>query len=249
MAISGCLMSQETAKKILVSTVPASDPDQHSHIQDQEEPVETLPSAKRGLGRRGRKISQGNCKVKHLLRCVRLSVKVRALPRLNPLTDHLPEERDLGWRPKMLLPEQPTRTAASELAAVLAIPPGSRWSAPGGHDQPCRVQTAAPSTGSWRPLLATVKTPSPHSHTPPHRHYRVGVLWAVLATTAQEKREKAEAIKKEAQDHQPPPLESCLGLNLLEPWLAVKVKVAQLCLTLCDPMDYIGFSSPEYWSG
>ena len=32
----------------------------------------------------------------------------------------------------------------------------------------------------------------------------------------------------------------------------VKVKVAQLPLTLCDPMDYIQsleFSRPEYWSG
>ena len=32
----------------------------------------------------------------------------------------------------------------------------------------------------------------------------------------------------------------------------LKVKVAQLCLTLCDPMDYIQsmeFSRPEYWSG
>ena len=30
-----------------------------------------------------------------------------------------------------------------------------------------------------------------------------------------------------------------------------KVKVAQLCLTLCDPMDYTvqGFSRPEYWRG
>ena len=31
-----------------------------------------------------------------------------------------------------------------------------------------------------------------------------------------------------------------------------KVKVAQSCLTLCDPMDYIQsmeFSRPEYWSG
>lgn len=64
-----------------------------------------------------------------------------------------------------MLPEQPTRMAASELAAVLAIPPGSRWSTPAGHDQPCRVQTAALSTGSWRPLPATVKTPSPHTAT------------------------------------------------------------------------------------
>ena len=35
----------------------------------------------------------------------------------------------------------------------------------------------------------------------------------------------------------------------------VKVRVAQQCLTLCDPMDYIvpiqsrGFSRSEYWSG
>lgn len=65
----------------------------------------------------------------------------------------------------MLLPEQPTRMAASELAAALAIPPGSRWSTPGGHDQPCRVLTAAPSTGFWRPLLATVKTLSPYTAT------------------------------------------------------------------------------------
>ena len=30
-----------------------------------------------------------------------------------------------------------------------------------------------------------------------------------------------------------------------------QVKVAQLCPTLCDPMDYTvhGFSRPEYWSG
>ena len=30
-----------------------------------------------------------------------------------------------------------------------------------------------------------------------------------------------------------------------------KVKVAQSCLTLCDPMDYtsMGFSGSEYWSG
>ena len=30
-----------------------------------------------------------------------------------------------------------------------------------------------------------------------------------------------------------------------------KVKVAQLCPTLCDPMDYMfmEFSRPEYWSG
>ena len=31
--------------------------------------------------------------------------------------------------------------------------------------------------------------------------------------------------------------------------MRVKVKVAQLCLTLCDPMDYMEFSRPEYWSG
>ena len=28
-----------------------------------------------------------------------------------------------------------------------------------------------------------------------------------------------------------------------------KVKVAQLCPTLCDPMDYMEFSRPEYWGG
>ena len=28
----------------------------------------------------------------------------------------------------------------------------------------------------------------------------------------------------------------------------VKVKVAQSCLTLFDPMDYMEFSRPEYWS-
>ena len=31
----------------------------------------------------------------------------------------------------------------------------------------------------------------------------------------------------------------------------MKVKVAQLCLTLCDPMDYtdpMEFFRPEYWS-
>ena len=27
-----------------------------------------------------------------------------------------------------------------------------------------------------------------------------------------------------------------------------KVKVAQLCLTLCDPMQSMEFSRPEYWS-
>ena len=32
----------------------------------------------------------------------------------------------------------------------------------------------------------------------------------------------------------------------------LKVKVAQSCLTLCDPMDYtqsMEFSRPEYWNG
>ena len=29
----------------------------------------------------------------------------------------------------------------------------------------------------------------------------------------------------------------------------VKVKVTQSCLTLCDPMDYMEFPRPEYWSG
>ena len=33
--------------------------------------------------------------------------------------------------------------------------------------------------------------------------------------------------------------------------LKVKVKVAQLCLTLCNPTDYTAmeFSRPGYWSG
>ena len=38
--------------------------------------------------------------------------------------------------------------------------------------------------------------------------------------------------------------------------MTVKVKIAQLCLILCDPMDCsllgssaVGFSRPEYWSG
>ena len=33
--------------------------------------------------------------------------------------------------------------------------------------------------------------------------------------------------------------------------ILVKVKVAQSCLTLCDPRDYtvMDFSRPEYWSG
>ena len=89
----------------------------------------------------------------------------------------------------MLLPEQPTRTAASELAAVLAIPPGSRWSTPGGHDQPCRVQTAAPSTGSWRPLLATVKTPSPQPHPTPRSLQGGGALGHPGRNSPEEKRE------------------------------------------------------------
>ena len=29
----------------------------------------------------------------------------------------------------------------------------------------------------------------------------------------------------------------------------MKVKVAQSCLTLCNPMDSMEFSRPEYWSG
>ena len=37
-----------------------------------------------------------------------------------------------------------------------------------------------------------------------------------------------------------------LGAKRLE---RMEVKVAQLCLTLCDPMDPIEFSRPEYWSG
>ena len=34
------------------------------------------------------------------------------------------------------------------------------------------------------------------------------------------------------------------GYQILGTILKVKVKVAQSCLTLCDPMDYT-----EYWSG
>ena len=30
--------------------------------------------------------------------------------------------------------------------------------------------------------------------------------------------------------------------------MKVKVKAAQLCPTLCDPMDSMGFSRIEYWS-
>ena len=29
----------------------------------------------------------------------------------------------------------------------------------------------------------------------------------------------------------------------------MKVKIAQWCPTLCDPMDYMEFSRPAYWSG
>ena len=41
-----------------------------------------------------------------------------------------------------------------------------------------------------------------------------------------------------------------LGLGLQHPF-EVSVKVTQLCLTLCDPMDYTvhGILQPEYWSG
>ena len=47
-----------------------------------------------------------------------------------------------------------------------------------------------------------------------------------------------------------------LFYSLLDPLIknidghtVVKVKVAQSCLTLCDPMDPMEFSRPEYWSG
>ena len=43
-------------------------------------------------------------------------------------------------------------------------------------------------------------------------------------------------------------LQACV----LEFTVSMKVKVAQSCPTLCDPMDYIqsmDFSRPEYWSG
>ena len=43
------------------------------------------------------------------------------------------------------------------------------------------------------------------------------MLWAVLDTTVQKKRDKAEAIKKKEENHPPPPLESCLGPSLCEP--------------------------------
>ena len=41
-------------------------------------------------------------------------------------------------------------------------------------------------------------------------------------------------------------LQVTAGLKNIE-----KVKVTQLCLILCDPMDYtfMEFSRPEYWSG
>ena len=35
---------------------------------------------------------------------------------------------------------------------------------------------------------------------------------------------------------------------VLLPWKKVKVKVTQACQTFCDPMDYMEFSRPEYWS-
>ena len=31
--------------------------------------------------------------------------------------------------------------------------------------------------------------------------------------------------------------------------MKMKVKVAQSCPALCDPMDFTEFSRPEYWSG
>ena len=68
----------------------------------------------------------------------------------------------------------------------------------------------APSAGHCEGTLPA------RSHTPPCRHCS-GVLWAVLDTTVQKKRDKAQAIKKEAENHQLPPLESCLGPKLYEP--------------------------------
>ena len=51
------------------------------------------------------------------------------------------------------------------------------------------------------------------------------------------------------KEEQSPPgvlLQVTAGLKNIE-----KVKVTQLCLILCDPMDYtfMEFSRPEYWSG
>ena len=40
-----------------------------------------------------------------------------------------------------------------------------------------------------------------------------------------------------------------LSINVFGSQLITKVKVAQSCLTLCDPMNYVGLSRPEYWSG
>ena len=36
---------------------------------------------------------------------------------------------------------------------------------------------------------------------------------------------------------------------LYDPLPTVKVKVSQSCLNLCDPMDSMELSRPEYWSG
>ena len=46
-----------------------------------------------------------------------------------------------------------------------------------------------------------------------------------------------------------------IGTATMENGMKVKVKVAHLCLTLCDPMDCIDcifwpeLSRPKYWSG
>ena len=50
------------------------------------------------------------------------------------------------------------------------------------------------------------------------------------------------------QDSPNLPLPTLSNQNVLNKCKRKKVKVAQLCLTLCDPMP-MGFSSPEHWSG
>ena len=40
-----------------------------------------------------------------------------------------------------------------------------------------------------------------------------------------------------------------LSINVFGSQLITKVKVAQSCPTLCDPVNYMGFSRPRYWSG
>ena len=52
------------------------------------------------------------------------------------------------------------------------------------------------------------------------------------------------------QDSPNLPLPTLSNQNVLNKCKRKKVKVAQLCLTLCNPMDLsMEFSRPEYWSG